>query len=50
MPVVNTSKARSGGAFTRIHLRTGAGVMVRGRWLPKAELERMLDEIAAANR
>lgn len=27
-----------------------AGVMVRGRWLPRAELDRMLDEIAAANR
>jgi len=27
-----------------------AGVMVRGRWLPKAELERMLEEIAAADR
>jgi imidazolonepropionase-like amidohydrolase len=27
-----------------------AGVMVRGRWLPKAELDRMLDEIAAVNR
>jgi imidazolonepropionase-like amidohydrolase len=27
-----------------------AGVMVRGRWLPRAELDRMLEEIAAANR
>ncbi len=27
-----------------------AGVMVRGRWLPKAELDRMLEEIAAADR
>lgn len=27
-----------------------AGVMVRGRWLPRAELDRLLDEIAAANR
>lgn len=27
-----------------------AGVMVRGRWLPKAELDRMLSEIEAANR
>jgi imidazolonepropionase-like amidohydrolase len=27
-----------------------AGVMVRGRWLPKAELDKMLSEIEAANR
>jgi imidazolonepropionase-like amidohydrolase len=27
-----------------------AGVMTRGRWLPRAELDRMLDEIAAFNR
>ena len=27
-----------------------AGVMVRGRWLPRAELDRMLEEIAAADR
>ena len=27
-----------------------AGVMARGRWLPRAELDRMLDEIAAVNR
>ena len=27
-----------------------AGVMVRGRWLPKAELDRMLSEVETANR
>ena len=27
-----------------------AGVMVRGRWLPKAEIDRMLSEIEVANR
>jgi imidazolonepropionase-like amidohydrolase len=27
-----------------------AGVLVRGRWLPRAELDRMLEEIAAVNR
>lgn len=27
-----------------------AGVMARGRWLPRAELDRMLEEVAAANR
>ncbi len=30
--------------------RRVAGVMVRGRWLPRAELDGMLEEIAAANR
>jgi imidazolonepropionase-like amidohydrolase len=27
-----------------------AGVLVRGRWLPKSEIDKMLDEIAVANR
>jgi hypothetical protein len=27
-----------------------AGVMARGRWLPRAELDRMLEEVAAAYR
>lgn len=29
------------------HLQRRAGVMVRGRWLPQSELQRMLDNIAA---
>ena len=30
-------------------LRQRVGVMLRGRWMPASELQRMLDRVAAAN-